>query len=113
MSEDFQIGGNLSKEEGRRLKAYAEGLQLTRPNLCALLVVRELACGRLASLRTAHAGSEPKRGAARVTVRVSEEAKSQFRTAAAGAGLGLDDAAAILFRAELEERWLERSVGTP
>jgi hypothetical protein len=41
---------------------------------------------------------------------VSEKAKMDFGKAAADCGLGSDDAAAILFRAELEERWISEAL---
>lgn len=102
-----QIGCNLTRDEGKKLKAHAEAHELSRPKLCALLVLRELNLKRLGELKGRYAGSEPKKGAARVTARISnEEVKTDFSDLAEKCGLGSDDAAAIIFRAEIDEHWL-------
>jgi len=107
----LQIGCNLTPNEGKQLNAHAEAHELSRPRLCALLVLRELNLKRLGELKGRYAGSEPKKGAARVTARISnEEVKTDFSDLAEKCGLGSDDAAAIIFRAELDEHWLSEAL---
>lgn len=111
MSVEAQIGCYLLSAEAKALSVYARSLELSRPKLCALLVVRAVRSERLASLVGRHRGSEPKSGATRVTTRVDDqETKRRFALAASTLGLGSDDAAAIVFRDELAERWLENAV---
>jgi hypothetical protein len=111
MADEAQIGCYLLRAEADALTAYARSLELSRPKLCALLVLRAVRAPKLAVLYEHQRGSESKRGAVRVTTRVDDhEVKRRFATAAAAAGLGSDDAAAIVFRAELDERWLENAI---
>jgi hypothetical protein len=88
------------------LKAYAVAHELRRPSLCALLVLRATRSANFATLKTRFAGSEPKAGSMRVTARVSQPVHLAFEEAAALHGLGADDAAAMVFRAELTDKWL-------
>lgn len=109
-SDDAQVGCNLTRDEGRRLDEYAREHELSRPNLCGLLVVRELKLKRLNGLVGSFDGSGTRKGAARVTARVSGATKIEFAQHVAGLPIGSDDAAAILFRAELVEQWLAEAV---
>ena len=110
---ELQIGCYLTRDEARRLDAHANEHELSRPKLCALLVQRELNLKRLGELKGRYAGSEPKKGTARVTARISrEDLKTDFSALAEKFGLGSDDAAAIMFRAELREHWLTAALRT-
>jgi hypothetical protein len=108
MAGGSQIGCYLSERDAKALSAYARSLELSRPKLLALLVVRSVRSENLARLFATFAGSEPKSGAKRVTARIDDQAlKARFIKAARKLGLGSDDAAAMVFRAELAERWLD------
>lgn len=107
---DPQVGCYLAREEGAELERYAEGLELSRRRLCGLLIVRELRLNRVAELSKRYAGSGSKKGAARVTARVSSSRKTEFAAHVAKAVVGSDDAAAVIFRAELAEKWLAKAV---
>jgi hypothetical protein len=111
MSGEAQIGCYLLPAEAAALSVYARSLELSRPKLCGLLVVRAVRSDRLASLVGRQRGSEGKAGTTRVTTRVSKnETKERFILAASILGLGADDAAAFVFRDELEQRWLETAI---
>jgi hypothetical protein len=103
---EAQVGCNLTRAEGAELSAYAQAHELSRANLCALLVVRELHLRRIGELCRVHPGSGSRKGAARVTARVSERTKRAFAEHIVRERVGSDDAAAAIFRAELEEEWL-------
>ncbi|WP_155006505.1 hypothetical protein [Sphingomonas hengshuiensis] len=92
------------------LDRYARELELSRPKLCALLILRSVRLDQLGSLNRDYARPEPKKKAIRITARVGKELKNRFTAAAARLGLGSDEAAAMVFRAELEERWLEKMI---
>lgn len=108
--DDPQVGCNLTPDEGDQLTLYARQHELSRPNLCGLLVVRELKLKRLAALKRSYGGSGSRKGGARVTARVSRPIKAEFMIHVADVPMGADDAAAILFRAELSECWLSKAV---
>lgn len=105
---DTQIGCYLSPEEAEQLDEYARGLELSRPKLCILLVGRELRCNRLGTLRDNAYSTIGKSTGVRVTTRpIHAHVKTAFTEHVGSVGLGSDEAAAIVFRAELDERWLE------
>lgn len=118
MSEDCdsqavkpQIGCYLSSEDAAKLSAYAKNLGVKRSLLVSLLILRELNCHRLPELRPKHRYEAVKKGRGRVTARLSETSLKDSFTAHIGKfGIGSDEAAWILFQAELAERWLEKSL---
>lgn len=103
---EAQVGCNLTRKEGEDLTVYAKGLELSRRRLCGLLIVRELRVNRIGELSRRYPGSGSRKGAARVTARVSAETKAAFADHVARAVVGSDNAAAAIFRAELQEKWL-------
>ena len=106
--KDIQFGCYMTPEEAKQLNDYAEGMEISRPKLCILLVVRELRCDRLAGLSRVDNSPLPKKESKRVSARaISPAIKAEFTKHAIAHGLGTDEAAAILFRTELAERWLE------
>lgn len=108
---DLQFGCYLSPEEAEQLKVYAEGMEISRPKLCILLIVRELRSPRLAGMPRGTAATLPKSRSKRVTARaINPGLRERFAKRAAALGLGSDEATSIIFRAELAERWLERSL---
>ena len=108
---DLQFGCYLSPEEAQQLKDYAESMEISRPKLCILLIVRELRSSRLDRMPRSSATALPKRKSKRVTARaINSQVRDRFAKRAASLGLGTDEATAMIFRAELAERWLERSL---
>lgn len=111
---DVQFGCYLTADEAVRLTRYAESLQINRPNLGILLIVRELKCRRLQELSRWEGSPVTKMNGVRVTARGNySETKDRFRQQASSIGLGMDEAVAMLFRSELEECWLEQSLAFP
>lgn len=109
-----QIGCYLTNDEAKKLRAYAEAHELSVPSLCALIVLHELRCQRLNQLKSTYLKKVGKQHGQRVTTRISEpEVKDQFCRHVERCGIGSDDAAAVLFRAELEERWLDQALRWP
>ncbi len=110
---ELQIGCYLTREEAVSLAAYATEHELSRPKLCGLLVLREALRQRLYHLKGRYNGCERQKDATRVTARISNmEVKSIFLESARRCGLGSDEAAAIVFRAELDEHWLASALRT-
>lgn len=106
-----QIGCNLTEEEAEDLNRYAAAMELSRPCVCALLVHRELRRPRLKKLKATCPepfGTGPLK---RVTVRIDNpDLKEAFAVHVAGCGMGSDEAAAILFRTEIKEKWVLNSL---
>lgn len=106
-----QVLGYVTPEERDAFEAYANDHGLDVTALANLLIARELRAKRLEQLLL-KIGFGPA-----LTVRTkivahtpTDATKAAFATRAAQAGVKPSRAAAILFRAELEERWLERHV---
>lgn len=106
-----QIGCYMSTEDAANLSAYADKLGVKRSLLVSLLVLRELNCHRLPGLRPKYRYVAMKKGRGRVTARLSATSLKDSFTAHIGKfGIGSDEAAWILFQAELSEKWLEKSL---
>lgn len=105
-----QIGGYLTREEHTSFKRYAARFQLKGSSLANLLIARELRCARLESLKVSFSASRLN-ARSRVTAHQSDhEVKTAFDAHASRAGVTPDQAAALIFRAELAERWLEKAI---
>jgi hypothetical protein len=103
-----QIGCNLPSAVVRELKDYAQSLSLSGNGLGRLLIQRELKSSRLPALVSkfdvVQVGDK---AGQRVTVHITDrDLKSAYREHVQSLGLGSDQAAATLFVAELEERFL-------
>lgn len=110
MPKDHQIGGWLPRSEKLALDEYLKQFAIRPTAAATLLIVRELRCRRLRSLKKRYArsiGSDRKRMTAH---QPDSKLKRAFTEHAASAGMDPDPAASILFRAELDERWLERAM---
>lgn len=110
VAKDYQIGGWLRRSEKDALQEYLKQFGIRPAAAATLLIVRELRCKRLPKLKeryAEHVGSERSRLTAHQPDGTLKEA---FKQHAAAAGLDPNPAASILFRAELEERWLENAV---
>lgn len=106
-----QILGYLALDEADDFQRYAAELRLDRTALANLLIVRELRIGRLAKLKISYdrdlAGLEK----TKIVAHQGDPAtKAAFKVHSSALGLKPSRAAAILFRAELAERWLEASM---
>jgi hypothetical protein len=107
-----QVGCYLTDQEANDLTNYAQSLELARPSVCILLVQRELRNRRLGSLMRDHCPGRREGPLKRVTARIDNPAlKAAFTEHVQRCGIGSDEGAAILFRVELEERWLMRTLG--
>lgn len=108
-----QIGGYLTPDEHEAFKRYAAQFHLKESGLANLLLARELTLGRLPELKARDGAGLPLKDRRRITAHAPTVAvKAAFQAHSQKAGLTSNQAAAILFRAELRERWLERSVRT-
>jgi hypothetical protein len=106
-----QIGCYMSSKEADRVSKYARKLGVKRPLLGFLLVLRELNCHRLPTLRDRYPYPGKKKGRGRVTARLSTKAlKTVLEKHIHRYGIGSDEAAWILFQAELAEKWMEKSL---
>lgn len=110
MPKDHQIGGWLPVAEKQALDGYLRQFAIRPTAAATLLIVRELRCKRLPTLKERYAGSIGT-GRKRMTAHQPDgKLKQAFAEHVASVGMDPDPAASILFRAELDERWLERSV---
>lgn len=108
-----QIGGYLTPEEHAEFRRYAAEFHLKDSSLANLLLARELRLRRLARLKQAHLPSSPLKKRSRVTAHQSDPGvKETFDALAREAGISPDQAAAVLFRTELAERWLATSINS-
>lgn len=105
------IGGWLSREQGIEFEAYSAELGLDMAALATILIVRELNHDKLLGL--IDSGTRPRSAKGkRVSARTKQvKLKERFSEHAAKHGLSPDAAAAMLFRAELTEKWLGRCLG--
>jgi hypothetical protein len=110
MPRDNQIGGWLCAPEKKAFENYLRQFAIRPTAAATLLIVRELRCKRLPRLRTRYEDS-PGPDRKRVTAhQTNGRLKSEFNEHVRSFGIDPDPAASILFRAELDERWLEKSV---
>jgi hypothetical protein len=106
-----QIGGYLSAEEHAEFKRYAAQFHLKESSLANLLIARELRLRRLTRLAQAFTQGSPLKKRARITAHQADgRVKEAFEALAHDAGVSPDQAAAVLYRAELTERWLAKSI---
>ena len=106
-----QIGGYLQPDEHARFKAYADELGLSESALANLLLVREMRRKRLNVLKLEYPAGAPSESRERVTAHRPDSAiKIAFVERSTEEGLKPGQAASILYRAELGERWLEQSI---
>lgn len=108
-----QIGGNLRPGELAEFKQYASNLLISESSLANLLIQREVWLRRLGHLMKRFAGPVPasERGGRITGHQANGELKEALKRHAKEQGTNLSHAATILFRAELDERWLAKCVG--
>ena len=106
----LQITAYLPSDDAEAFLRYSNSLGIDKSSLANLLVVRELRLNRLGSLsRFRH--SQPSASCIKVTAHLTDPAiKDEFTASATRHELRPGAAAAMIFLAELEERWLERSL---
>jgi hypothetical protein len=104
-----QVNVYESGTDRERFALYADQFGLDVTALSNLLFARELRVGRLAQL-----AGRPNLGSTRrdskVTAHLSPSRRAAFVCHAKSVGLRISEAGAALVLAELEERWLEKSV---
>ena len=110
VAKDYQIGGWLRPSEKDALYDYLKQFGIRPTAAATLLIVRELRCKRLPKLRELYAAPNGV-GRKRLTAHQPDgKLKQAFEEHAAAFGMEPNPAAAILFRAELQERWLQNAV---
>ena len=107
-----QITTHLCLAERNMFEGYARSFALDPAGLLALLLVRELRSPRLALLvKHDVPANEPRRS--KVTAHaLDENLHRKVLTMAANHGQSVSHACAVIIRAELTERWLERALMT-
>lgn len=106
------VGGWLSEMEGVVFIEYAAELGIDSAALATILLVRELNHDRLGHLPD-RLGDSLVRKERRVTARAKHIGfKERFAKHAAKYALSSDAAAAVVFRAELREKWLGKCIGS-
>jgi hypothetical protein len=107
-----QIIGYLTSAEAAAFQEHAASGGLDASGLANLLVARELRVGRLPDLKGRFDVDLPSGDRTKITAHQRGDAtKKAFGAHSAAAGLKPSPAAALLFRAELEERWLSFCLG--
>ena len=108
-----QIGGNLGPSEFAEFQRYAAELQISESCLANLLIQREMRLRRLGELTNRLDGpvARSERGGRVTGHQSNRELKEAFERHARDHGISAGHGATILFRTELEERWLARCVG--
>lgn len=105
-----QILGYLPADECSEFQRYAGSLNLDMSAVANLLILRELTICRLPALIRFQLGV-PMSKCAKVTAhQVRGDTKESFSVHAKKCGLKPVPAATVIFRAELEERWLVRVI---
>lgn len=97
----------LTRTDRERFESYADQFGLDVPALSNLLLERELRIERLGGLL--HQGCDGPRDE-KIAVHMSDNRRDEFAFRAKSNGLSLSEAGAILVLAELDEKWLEKSV---
>jgi hypothetical protein len=104
-----QLNINVTGTERERFDSYAAEFGLDRTGLANLLLYRELRVGRL-SLKEATREPRGEKRNAKITAHLPEGRWEQFVVRAEAAKMSHSSAGAFVLLAELEERWLEKSV---
>jgi hypothetical protein len=108
----FQQHAYLTSEEDAQFRRYAKARGLDATALASVLLLRELRLHRLEISRFSATDSLGHRDR-KVTAHLPTQAeKEAFVAHARNCGLKPATAAAILLRAELTERWLDRDMGS-
>jgi len=107
-----QILGYLTSAEAAAFHEQAGLGGIDASALANLLIVRELQLGRLAELTSRFDAEVPTGDRTKITAHQRDDAtKLAFGVHAGAKGLKPSPAAAVLFRAELEEHWLLHCLG--
>lgn len=102
-----QVNIYLSGTDREQFSMYAAQFGLDVTALGNLLLARELRVGRLGSL---HSRACEERRGEKITAHMSAGKRGEFAALAKQLGLSVSEAGALLVRAELSERWLEKTV---
>jgi hypothetical protein len=110
-ASDPQINGYLAADERAAFERYAESFELDISSLACLLVMRELNLGRLGQLLRDYPSTRPGRSKVTAHLKRNPTVKAAFTSQVSSMAVSESAAAGAVFRAELSERWLARSVG--
>lgn len=109
----FQILGYLLPEECEAFHAYADSMNLNSSAVANLLIMRELKLRRLTKLARFQR-DHPRADCGKIVAHQSQGlTKEAFTVHSEAYGLKPTAAAERVFRAELEERWLEQCLQQP
>lgn len=111
MASATQIGAWVRADEYARFMDYLAQFHLRPAAVATLLIVREIRRCHLPELKELYghpAGPDRERITARP---VDGRLKRKFEAHVERLGIGPDPAAAMVYRAELDDRWLERALG--
>ena len=98
--------------EQQAFQGYAERLGLNMSDVAILLLARELRLKRLERLRHQYAAEKGVLLDGKIIAYLhGRHLKDAFQSHASLAQMGPGPAAAVIFRAELREQWLERAIG--
>ena len=106
-----QVNIYVSGTERERFSSYAAEFGLDVTALSNLLLVRELRVGLLSTLAPKGRGGDRK--SEKITAHMPDNRHEDFLARAKQNGLSMSEAGAMLVLAELEKRWLEKSVDNP
>ena len=107
-----QITTHVCAAERTEFETYANAFGLDAAGLLALLLAREQRVGRLAALLDIDEPANATRDS-KITVHGRDaDLRGGIACAAVEAKTSVSRACAVLMRAELRERWLERSIST-
>ena len=106
-----QLLGYVTPGECKQFQTYASSLGLDASALASLLIIRELKLRRLRKLAESFETELQTSERTKITAHLRDASvKSAFARHSAASGMKPTPAVAILFRAELAEQWLERSI---
>ena len=102
-----QIIGYVTASEAREFQKYAESFHLNSAPIATLIIARELQLKRLTSLIEEYSEGRSNGERKKIVAHQTTDAlKKAFKDHVDKCGLKPSSGAAILFRAELRERWL-------
>lgn len=108
MASQTAIGSYVLRDEQSALDEYAASLGLSRSKLLGMLIIRELSCRRISSLAPRFLRNLSKKDGVWVAAQFDgDQIGKSFEDYVQRAALLKTAAAGAVFRAELEERWLE------
>lgn len=106
-----QVNTYVTPEERENFELYARNFLLDVAGLLILLFARETRVGQLRALTLTDVAPPASRNA-KLSARLKAEEHAMLTKMAKDNGLSLSKAGAMLVRAELKQRWLEKACAT-